>query len=267
MEHFINLFAVASLASMVRSFEVPGRRWLVIAGALVGAACLVKQVAAVHGLIYALALVLVDRNRFCLPLPPGEGRGEGCGTTNDHQVDHDRTSIVKPRPSPPAPLPGGEGRKERQVGSRIADLVALAGGFAAIWALAVGVLWIQGAGPSAFDDIITYGSALATIKVPDAHAPSKLVRWFAGNADPEGHLPPPFGKTKYLVWWGTGSWPLWLAAVPSTAWLLVGRGGLPSPGRRPGRSQLGSRSHSPACSGNITTYCRRPAWPWSWPSP
>ena len=71
---------------------------------------------------------------------------------------------------------------------------------------------------------MTYGSALATIKVPDAHAPSKLVRWFAGNADPEGVLPPPFGRTRYLVWWGTGSWPLWLASVPSTAWLLLGRG-------------------------------------------
>ena len=58
------------------------------------------------------------------------------------------------------------------------------------------MLWLQGAGPSAFDDIVTYGSALATIKVPDAHAPSKLVRWFAGNADPEGVLPPPFGRTK-----------------------------------------------------------------------
>ena len=180
MEHFINLFAVASLAAMVRSFEVPGRRWLVLAGACVALASLVKQVAALHGPVYALALLLIDRTTLAGP------------------------SFAK------------------RVGSKAADLVALAVGFAATWALAVGVLWLQGAGPSAFDDMITYSSALATIKVADTHAPSKLVRWFAGNSDLEGNLPPPFGRTKYLVWWGDGSWPLWLSAIPSTAWLLFG---------------------------------------------
>ncbi len=186
MEHFINLFAVGSLVAMVRSFSSPSRRWLVLAGALVALASLVKQVAALHGLVYALALVFVDRRD-----PVGE-------------------TLAK------------------RLGSKLVDLVALAVGFASTWALAVGVLWLQGAGPSAFEDIVTYGSALATIKVPDAHAPSKLVRWIAGNADPDGVLPPPFGRTKYLVWWGLGSWPLWLASVPSTAWLLVARraGGL-----------------------------------------
>jgi Dolichyl-phosphate-mannose-protein mannosyltransferase len=232
MEHFINLFAVGSLAAMVRSLEVPGRRWLVVAGALVGAASMVKQVAALHGLIYAVALVLVDRKGL-LFLPPPSGRGaggEGHGTTNDLETRRVRTSIDRRGPSPPAPLPEGEGRqKERppwavRVRSRFADLLALAGGFAAIWTVAVAILWLQGAGPSAFDDIVSYGSALATIKVPEPHAPAKLVRWFVGNADPDGHLPPPFGKTRYLVWWARGSWPLWLAAVPSTVWLLVGRG-------------------------------------------
>ena len=182
MEHFINLFAVASLVVMVRSFSSPGRRWLVLAGVFVALASLVKQVAALHGPVYALALVLIDRT----------GRAE----------------------------PGFA----RRIGPKLADLAALAGGFAATWALAVGVLWLQGAGPSAYDDIITYSSALATIKVPDPHAPSKLVRWFAGNGDLEGNLPPPFGRTRYLVWWGDGSWPLWVAAIPSTAWLLAGRG-------------------------------------------
>ena len=182
MEHFINLFAVASLAAMVRSFSSPGRRWLVLAGIFVALASLVKQVAGLHGPVYALALVLIDR-----------------------------TPLL-------------EASFSKRVGAKVADLAALAGGFAATWALAVGVLWLQGAGPAAFDDMVAYSSALATIKVPDAHAPSKLVRWFAGNSDLEGNLPPPFGRTKYLVWWGDGSWPLWLAAVPSTAWLLSGRG-------------------------------------------
>ncbi len=218
----------ASLAAMVRSFGVSGATMvLVLAGVLVGAASLVKQVAALHGLIYAVALLFRSPGPFYLPLPPGEGRGEGRGTTGDSRVGLGRTSRDKQRPSPPAPLPGGEGSQTNRfesLGSKTLDLVALAGGFLVIWGLAVGVLWLQGAGSAAFDDIVRYSSALATIKVPEPHAPSKLVRWFVGNADPEGHLPPPFGKTKYLVWWGTGSWPLWLAAVPSTAWLLVGRG-------------------------------------------
>ncbi|HRK15422.1 MAG TPA: hypothetical protein PK490_14165, partial [Prosthecobacter sp.] len=44
-------------------------------------------------------------------------------------------------------------------------------------------------------------------------APPFLVRWITGNADPDGELPPPFGTTDYLVWWGTGSWPLWVAGA------------------------------------------------------
>ena len=184
MEHFINLYAVASLAAMVRAFDGPGRRWLVLAGAFVGAASLVKQVAALHGLVYVLAVLLVNR---------------ACSTS--------------------------------RIRSKVGDLIALAVGFGGTWVMAIALLWLQGAGSSAYEDIATYGSALATIKVPDAQAPSKLVRWFAGNADPEGRLPQPFTRlnaggigTKYLVWWGTGSWPLWLAAIPSTAWLLIGRG-------------------------------------------
>jgi len=178
MEHFINLFAVASLAAMVRAFGSPSRRWLVLAGACVAAASLVKQVAALHGLIYVVTVLFLDR--------------------------------------------GSD--------SKVKDLVGLAVGFFGTWALAVGVLWLQGAGPSAFEDIVTYGSALATIKVPDPQAPPKLIRWFTGNASPEGILPPPFGKTLYLVWWGTGSWPIWLASVPSITWLLfTRRGGLALP--------------------------------------
>lgn len=178
MEHFINLFAVASLAAMVRSFEVPGRRWVVLAGALVGASSLVKQVAALHGPAYALALILVDRGG------PAGGRWS----------------------------------------ARAKDLLALAAGFAATWAVAAGILWAQGAGSAAWDDIVGYGSALATLKVPDPNAPARLVRWITGNADPSGKLPPPFGATNYLVWWGSGSWPIWLATVPALGWLLLGPG-------------------------------------------
>ncbi len=179
MEHFINLFAVGSLAALVKSFGATPRRWIVLAGALVGAAFLVKQVAAAHGLVYAFALIAIRRD--------------------------DRIGLSRLK-------------------SKIIDLLALAGGFAGVLALGVAVLWLQGAGSAAYDDIMVYGSALATIKVPDAHAPSKLIRWFTGNASPDGILPPPFGKTLYLVWWGTGSWPVWVAAVPALGWLLLGKG-------------------------------------------
>ncbi|WP_435005229.1 ArnT family glycosyltransferase [Tundrisphaera lichenicola] len=182
MEHFLNLFTVGSLAAMVRAAGPADRRWIILAGALVGAASLVKQVAALDGPIYALTLLLIDR-------------GEA--------------------------LEGGRWAR------KLKDLLALAGGFAIVWAVAILVLWLQGAGSAAYDDIVTYGSALATLKVPDPNAPSKLVRWITGNADPQGRLPWPFdwmfGKTDYLVWWGTGSWPTWLASIPAVGWLLIRR--------------------------------------------
>ena len=99
------------------------------------------------------------------------------------------------------------------------DWLALAAGFAGPCLAAALILLAQGAGPDAVADVVGYGSALATIKVPDPGAPSPWVRWLTGNADPSGHLPPPFGRTNYLVWWGSGSWPLWLAAVPALLWL------------------------------------------------
>ena len=109
-----------------------------------------------------------------------------------------------------------------------ADLAALAAGFLAIVGVAVVVVIVQGAGADAFEDVVRYGSALATLKVRDPSEPSLWIRWLVGNADPEGHLPWPFswlhGRTDYLVWWGSGSWPTWLAAVPCLAWLAIGRG-------------------------------------------
>src|SRR4051794_32536646 len=48
MEHMINLAATASLALMVAAWGRPGRGLLVAAGAAIGMAALVKQVAALH---------------------------------------------------------------------------------------------------------------------------------------------------------------------------------------------------------------------------
>jgi 4-amino-4-deoxy-L-arabinose transferase-like glycosyltransferase len=180
MEHFMNLFSVASLALMIYGWS-SSRRWpLVAAGALLGAASLVKQIAILPAVVYAIALML------------------RAGADPD---------------------PGAEVLKRR-----LGDVLALAMGLVVAVGLAGLVLLVQGAGWAAYEDIFQYGRALATDTLPESGAPSGLVRWLTGNADPSGRLPWPFGSTNYLVWWGTGSWPLWLVAVPSLAYLMIGRG-------------------------------------------
>jgi 4-amino-4-deoxy-L-arabinose transferase-like glycosyltransferase len=106
---------------------------------------------------------------------------------------------------------------------RVKDVLTLAGGFLFVWALAALILVLQGASTAAYDDIFRYGRALATDTPAEPNAPPFWVRWVAGNADPSGRLPPPFGTTDYLVWWGTGSWPLWLAGIPSVLALGLSR--------------------------------------------
>ncbi len=106
--------------------------------------------------------------------------------------------------------------------SRVKDLTALSLGLGSALILAAGILIAQGAGVSAYDDIFRFGRAMATDTLPEPGAPSAWVRWLTGNADPTGKLPWPFGKTDYLVWWGTGSWPLWLALAPCLAHLAFG---------------------------------------------
>jgi 4-amino-4-deoxy-L-arabinose transferase-like glycosyltransferase len=117
--------------------------------------------------------------------------------------------------------PGSSTGRRFVVGFRNIGVFLL--GLGAVVAGAGLVLVGWGAGPSAYDDIVFYGRGLATDTLADPFAPPALVRWLTGNADPEGRLPWPFGMTRYLVWWGTGSWPIWLASIPVTAYLLVGR--------------------------------------------
>jgi 4-amino-4-deoxy-L-arabinose transferase-like glycosyltransferase len=107
---------------------------------------------------------------------------------------------------------------------RLGDLLGFGLGLASIVSLVAAVLVAQGAGAAAYEDIMQYGRALATDTLREPNAPFGLVRWLTGNADPSGKLPWPFGSTNYLVWWGTGSWPLWTAAVPSLIHLLVAPG-------------------------------------------
>ena len=233
LEHAINLFSVAALALTVFAWDREGRWPIVAAGACLGAACLVKQVAIAHLLVFAIALLL--RRKIAIP----EGLTGGPSTRDVDRVAlvarppvRDRggqgtggraTSATRGSPTVAAGSgdpPGGFGY--RKPSARVADVLALLGGFAAVLGVAAGVLTAQGAGREAFEDVVIYGSTMAAETPADPNAPPGWVRWITGNADPSGRLPWPFGRTNYLVWWGTGTWPLWLAGVPALAWLVFG---------------------------------------------
>lgn len=115
-------------------------------------------------------------------------------------------------------------RLPRQSGrfGKLLDPAALAAGFLLVWIAAGTILATQGALADAYDDVIRYGRALVTDTPAEPHTPPFPVRWITGNADPAGNLPPPFGRTDYLVWWGTGTWPLWLTGALGVLWLMRG---------------------------------------------
>jgi 4-amino-4-deoxy-L-arabinose transferase-like glycosyltransferase len=121
-------------------------------------------------------------------------------------------------------------RPQRRWTQRFLDILAFSLGMATIVTVAATIVVVSGAGQSAFEDIFRYGRALTIDTLPEANAPTSLVRWITGNADPEGRLPWPFGTTQYLVWWGTGSWPLWLASLPALVYLFLSSN--PEPQRR-----------------------------------
>ncbi len=173
MEHAINFFAVASLGMMVWIWPNRDGPWwgLELVGMLVGLATLIKPVAGLHGLIYAIAIGV---------------------------------------------------RAGRSPRGRRKDLGDLATGFCAIWFLAGFALSLNGTLETGLNDFINYARALASDTPADPKAPPFFVRWIAGNADPQGVLPPPFGKTDYVTWWAEGTWPVWLAVLPFLA-ILLGR--------------------------------------------
>jgi 4-amino-4-deoxy-L-arabinose transferase-like glycosyltransferase len=177
LEHFINAFAVASLALLIRGWVRSGRWSLMASGVCLGAAALVKQVAVVPVVVFVAALALRAWNR--------------------------------------------DARWRPRFARCLLDTGALALGLLAIVLAVATVLIARGAAESAFDDIFLYGRALATDTLPEPNAPAGLVRWITGNADPAGRLPWPFGTTDYVVWWASGSWPLWIASIPAVAYLLL----------------------------------------------
>jgi 4-amino-4-deoxy-L-arabinose transferase-like glycosyltransferase len=179
LEHFIIFFSIASLGLLVLGWDRPDRWCILTAGALLGAAILVKQIAVVHAFFLA-PFLLVRRWSY-------------------------------------------DGPNVRRLVQGFGDVGAFLMGNVVVVAGAALVLVTWGAGLPAYEDIALYGRALATDTLSDPFAPPALVRWLTGNADPQGRLPWPFGTTDYLVWWGAGSWPLWLASIPAVVYLLIGR--------------------------------------------
>ncbi len=113
--------------------------------------------------------------------------------------------------------------RPREIRARLKDMVALSCGLAFVFGIVAFILVLQGAGSAALEDVVRYGAAMAKDVPADPGAPPSWMRWLTGNADPQGNLPWPFGRTDYLVWWGTGSWPLWLVALPALALLGIPR--------------------------------------------
>ena len=177
LEHFINFFAVASLALLLSGWDRSSRWSFVGSGVCLGAATLVKQVAIAPVIVFVVALVWR-------------------AWTHEH----------------------GWQRKIRRC---LFDVASFGTGLFLVLATAATILIAQGAGSSAAVDIFQYGRALATDTLPEPNAPLTILRPITGNADPIGRLPWPFGTTDYLVWWGTGSWPLWLVSIPALAYLLL----------------------------------------------
>ncbi len=99
--------------------------------------------------------------------------------------------------------------------TRAVDLAHFAAGVSVPLLLAAVALVLSGAGPWAYDDIFRFGPALATETLPQPNAPPLAYHWLTGNAAPDGGLAPPFGRSDYVVWWGGGTWPLWLATIPA----------------------------------------------------
>ena len=177
LEHFINCFAVASLALLICGWDHASRWSLFGSGMCLGAATLVKQVAIAPLVIFVAALAWRAWT-----------------------------------------LEAGLQNKIRRC---LIDVASLGLGLFLVLAAAATILIAQGAGRSAAVDIFQYGRALATDTLPEPNAPLAVLRPITGNADPAGRLPWPFGTTDYLVWWGCGSWPLWLVSIPALAYLLL----------------------------------------------
>ena len=176
----MNLFAVGSLVAILLALKKPGWHWPCLAGFLVGADTLVRQVGVVSIPIYALVIWF---------------------SMGGSEANGDRPGSVR---------------------SRCVSLVAMFVGFMVSGAIAIGVIASQGALPAMVENVIVGAAALVADTPAAERSPPSWMRWLTGNSDPNtGALPWPFGQTRYLVWWGCGSWPLWILGVGALVAALV----------------------------------------------
>ncbi len=118
------------------------------------------------------------------------------------------------------------GRKRLGIGMTLA-------GFLIPWVVVFAILAGQGALADARADVFEYSRALAAETPADANAPAAAIRWLTGNSDPRnGALPWPFGQTDWLVWWGTGAWPMHALAATVFFACLVYRPARATPASR-----------------------------------
>lgn len=105
-------------------------------------------------------------------------------------------------------------RDDSRFKSWVRNCIVLSAGFCIPILACILVLVAQGAAVAAMTDVVEYSRSLASLTPPDANAPPGLYRWLTGNSDPRnGRLPWPFGRTDWLVWWGTGSWPIQIVSL------------------------------------------------------
>jgi len=160
----------------------------------------------------ALALLLLDGNRRRAVFAAGVCVGLASLVKQVGAVP-----IVVIAASLPWRHPVGPGRSRAVFG----DLLAMMSGFVAPWLVSTIILIAQGAGPAAFADIVRYGGALAKDTPRDPLQYSFFVRMVAGNTDPVGILPWPFGITNGRAWWAAGAWPLWGVSIPALVAALL----------------------------------------------
>ena len=168
----MNLCATASLFALVMSLRHSGWVWPLVAGFLIGADTLIRQVGIVSLPIFVMAIWL-----------------------NVVTVEATKVTATSAR--------------RRWIG-----VLALGAGALLAGSIAIGVIAAQGALPAMYENVVQGAAALVADTPAAQKSPPAWMRWLTGNSDPNtGALPWPFGKTNYLVWWGCGSWPLWIAGV------------------------------------------------------
>ena len=120
-------------------------------------------------------------------------------------------------------VPGPLAKTPRRFSTLAREIFVLWAGFVVLGLIILAWIWRNGVFGAMVENVILGGAALVSDTRPPSNAPPAWMRWLTGNSDPAtGAVPWPFGRTNYLVWWGCGSWPLWLAGVLALVFALRG---------------------------------------------